>query len=149
MQNVNSHSQAPVTASASAADTDLIHHAEDAGDSDSQETVTQEAQASEPTNGHLANGQQYASQASSEQSKSAFGQDDLQSMAQQAASGDLVSELEHEQEGWGGLGSPVDSMQEAVQAALMLPDALRISSVSQDGIQDLQTATMQLLAAKD
>ena len=41
---------------------------------------------------------------------------------------------------------PGISMQEAVQAALMLPAALRISAVTQEGIETLQLATMQLLS---
>ena len=70
----------------------------------------------------------------------------LHAAAQHAAEDGVAASLRNEQDEWGGVMDSTGSMREAVQAALVLPAALRISSVTQDGIQDLQKATMQLLS---
>ncbi|KAL3155805.1 hypothetical protein ABBQ32_012817 [Trebouxia sp. C0010 RCD-2024] len=73
-------------------------------------------------------------------------QDDTEhACAQQSGNSDTATLLRDEQEDWGGVMDPANSMQQAVQAALMLPAALRISAVTQEGIETLQLATMQLL----
>lgn len=58
----------------------------------------------------------------------------------------IAISLKKEQEAWGGALDPVNSVQEVVQAVLALPAALRISSVTQEGIESLQLATMELLS---
>ncbi len=56
--------------------------------------------------------------------------------------------LAEEQDVWGGVMDSQDAMTAAVQAAALFPDALRISSVTQDGIQKLQLAVMHLLSSE-
>lgn len=58
-----------------------------------------------------------------------------------------ATSLREEQEEWGGALDPANSVQEVVQAVLALPAALRISSVTQQGIESLQLATMELLSS--
>ena len=59
----------------------------------------------------------------------------------------IATFLREEQEAWGGALDPASSKQEVVQAVLALPAALRISSVTQEGIECLQLATMELLSS--
>lgn len=67
-------------------------------------------------------------------------------IAQQSGESHISTPLREEQEDWNGAMDPANSMQEALEAALMLPAALRISAVTQEGIETLQLATMQLLS---
>lgn len=68
----------------------------------------------------------------------------------QAAEGVMDSDtnamLAEEQDVWGGVLNSQDAMAVAVQAACLFPNALRISSVTQDGIHNLQLAVMHLLS---
>ena len=59
-----------------------------------------------------------------------------------------ATSLREEQEEWGGALDPAKSVQEVVQAVLALPAALRISSVTHQGIESLQLATMELLSSR-
>lgn len=58
----------------------------------------------------------------------------------------IATLVREEQEEWGGALDPATSLHEVVQAVLALPAALRISSVTQEGIESLQLATMELLS---
>lgn len=58
----------------------------------------------------------------------------------------IANSLREEQEAWGGALDPASSVHEIVQAVLALPAGLRISSVTQEGIESLQLATMELLS---
>ena len=60
----------------------------------------------------------------------------------------VATALAEEQDVWGGVMDSQDAMTAAVQAAALFPDALRISSVTQDGIQKLQLAVMHLLSSE-
>ena len=60
----------------------------------------------------------------------------------------VATALAEEQDVWGGVMDSQDAMTAAVQAAALFPDALRISSVTQDGIQKLQIAVMHLLSSE-
>ena len=66
--------------------------------------------------------------------------------AETATESGIAARLAEEQEAWGGVLDSAESMTEAVQAASMLRNALRISSVTQDGIENLQIAVMNLLS---
>ena len=59
---------------------------------------------------------------------------------------DAAAVLAEEQDVWCGVLNSQDAMAAAVQAACLLPNALRISSVTQDGIHNLQLAVMHLLS---
>lgn len=58
----------------------------------------------------------------------------------------IATPVREEQEEWGGAMDPATSLHEVVQAVLALPAALRISSVTEQGIESLQLATMELLS---
>ncbi len=70
----------------------------------------------------------------------------VQQTAASVSGSDLAATMAEEQDGWGGVINSAESMTVAVQAAAMFPHALRISSVTQDGIQSLQLAVMHLLS---
>ena len=72
--------------------------------------------------------------------------DAMHPSAQHPNDDSIASPLREEQEEWGGALDPANSVQEVLQAVLTLPTALRISSVTQEGIESLQLATMQLLS---
>lgn len=66
--------------------------------------------------------------------------------AERVIDSDTSAVLAEEQDVWGGVLNSKDAMAVAVQAACLFPDALRISSVTQDGIHNLQLAVMHLLS---
>ena len=73
--------------------------------------------------------------------------DTLHADAHCAGDSSIATSMREEQEAWGGALDPANTMQEVVQAVLALPAALRISSVTQEGIENLQLATMELLSS--
>lgn len=60
----------------------------------------------------------------------------------------VAAALAEEQDVWGGVMDSQDAMTAAVQAAALLPDAVRISSVTKHGIQELQLTVMHLLSSE-
>ncbi len=71
-----------------------------------------------------------------------------QQMGESVPGSSVATALAEEQDVWGGVMDSQDAMTAAVQAAALFPDALRISSVTQDGIQKLQIAVMHLLSSE-
>ena len=69
-------------------------------------------------------------------------------MGESVPGSSVATALAEEQDVWGGVMDSQDAMTAAVQAAALFPDALRISSVTQDGIQNLQLAVMHLLSSE-
>ena len=114
-------------------------------------SAAQPEQADLETDDAVSYGHQIASQAAEHQNgslnESNSQEADMHAAVEHAAKADLAGPLREEQEEWGGVLDPTNSMREAVEAALMLPAALRISSVTQAGIQHLQLATMQMLSS--
>ena len=146
--DTQSSSQAPSYLSPANAGSTVAAHS--VATSDVHESSAQPEQADLQTDDAVSHSQQTDSQAvahqSSNLSDSKLQEAYMHAIAEHAAKADLDGPLREEQEEWGGVLDPTNSMKEAVEAALMLPAALRISSVTQAGIEDLQLATMQLLS---
>ncbi len=75
-------------------------------------------------------------------------EESTQHLGESAPGSSVATALAEEQDVWGGVMDSQDAMTAAVQAAALFPDALRISSVTQDGIQNLQLAVMHLLSSE-
>lgn len=75
--------------------------------------------------------------------------DDIQHQASEVAGSAAAADLSEEQEEWGPVMDADKSMTDAVQAACLLPAALRISSVTEDGIENLQHSVMRMLRSQN
>lgn len=91
----------------------------------------------------------HASSVHDDSSSGASSQEGLtEQLGESVPGSSLANALAEEQDVWGGVVDSQDAMTAAVQAAALFPDALRISSVTQDGIQKLQLAVMHLLSSE-
>ena len=76
------------------------------------------------------------------------GSDAIQHQLSEVAGSAVAADLSEEQEEWGPVMDADKSMTDAVQAACLLPAALRISSVTEDGIENLQHSVMHMLRSQ-
>lgn len=115
-----------------------------AGIAESQQPLVMIRDVSEDSEGHS-----HASSVHDDSSSGASSQEGAtQQLGDSGPGSSGAAALAEEQDVWGGVMDSQDAMIAAVQAAALFPDALRISSVTQDGIQKLQLAVMHLLSSQ-